>query len=104
MGKKKKNFLYFTKKKNKRHGYHHLFPHDPRRIVISPMISCIAIVPTSLLFLLFGNVGLNLMLGLIFGHLFIETTHYSLHYPTIITKFLTPLKHHHMAHHYKNVN
>lgn len=89
------------------HGFHHLFPHHPKNIVIPVWVSSIVIIPfvaiSYLLFpvgMAFGNV-----LGFIGGHIYIEITHFAMHYETpFFTKFtsLLKLKTHHMNHHYIN--
>lgn len=90
------------------HGYHHMFPYDFRRIVIHPWISSIAIFPTYLFTYLLRilniidiNTELLFTTGLILGHLYIETSHYSLHYDTFLTPNLKKLQYHHMSHHLK---
>lgn len=90
------------------HGYHHMFPYDYRRIVIHPWIAAIAVIPTYLFFNFLNFLNLIPLdceslftTGLILGHLYIETSHYSMHYNTFLTKYLKKLKYHHMSHHLK---
>jgi hypothetical protein len=84
------------------HGYHHMFPHDPRRIVIHPMIASCAILPTIYAGSWVAATHYRIfMAGLILGHLFVEVVHFSLHYDTMLTPYVKPLQHHHMCHHYK---
>lgn len=90
------------------HGYHHMFPYDYRRIVIHPWIASVAILPTYLLLLGFrilNFISLTteclFITGLIIGHIYIETSHYSLHYDTFLTPYLKRLQYHHMSHHLK---
>ena len=93
------------------HGYHHICPYDYNHIVIHPWIASVAIVPTFIIvsILQYVNVVSNnfvslFMTGLIFGHMYIETSHYSMHYKTSLTPYLKKLKYHHMSHHLKAPN
>ena len=84
------------------HGYHHICPHDERRIVIHPAIASIPLVPHGIFTLLFkSNATLYFQFGLLLGHMVVEATHYSVHYFTVLTPVLKALKNHHLSHHYK---
>ena len=93
------------------HGYHHMCPYDYNRIVIHPWIASVAILPTCFIvymlyfFSLVGNSFVTYFLtGLIMGHMYIETSHYSMHYKTFLTPYVKKLKYHHMSHHLKVPN
>ena len=84
------------------HGYHHICPHDYRRIVIHPIIASIVLFPHGILtYCLMNNETLSFQTGLVIGHMLIETSHYSVHYFTLLTPFIRQLKNHHLSHHYK---
>jgi hypothetical protein len=89
------------------HGFHHLFPYHPANIVIPVWISSIFILPYSAAaFLLFSpETAYGFVFGIIFGHLYIEATHLSMHYETPVFTKLTQffrMKTHHMNHHWVN--
>ena len=93
------------------HGYHHMCPYDYNRIVIHPWIASVAILPTFMItyilysFSIIGNDFVSMFLsGLIIGHIYIETSHYSMHYKTFLTPYVKKLKYHHMSHHLKVPN
>ena len=86
-------------------------PYDYNRIVIHPWIASVAILPTCFivymlyLFYLVGNSFVTYFLtGLIMGRMYIETSHYSMHYKTFLTPCVKKLKYHHMSHHLKVPN
>lgn len=90
------------------HGYHHICPYDPSHIVIHPWIASVAIIPTYVLATALHYVGVVsgdfvslFVSGLVIGHMYIETSHYSMHYPTFLTAYVKRLKYHHMSHHLK---
>jgi hypothetical protein len=84
------------------HGYHHICPHDSRRIVIHPLIAAIPLIPHGIFtYLCMTNATLHFQAGLILGHMVVESTHYSVHYFTLLTPYLKALKNHHLSHHYK---
>jgi len=59
-----------------------------------------------LLFLVFRIINLIsitteslFIVGLIIGHIYVETSHYSMHYDTFLTPYVKKLQYHHMSHH-----
>ena len=88
------------------HGVHHDYPSDSKRLVMVPTIS---IPLATLFFFLFKFLlgGINVFpffVGFIVGYLFYDITHYALHHFNFKNKFWLDLKHHHMIHHYKDMN
>lgn len=88
------------------HGVHHDYPSDSKRLVMVPTIS----IPLATLFFFLFNFllgGINVFpffTGFLIGYLFYDITHYALHHFNFKNKFWLDLKHHHMIHHYKDMN
>lgn len=88
------------------HGVHHDYPSDGKRLVMVPTIS----IPLAALFyfiftLLVGSVNVfPLFSGFLAGYLFYDMTHYAIHHYNFKSKFWLDLKHHHMLHHYKDMD
>ena len=88
------------------HGVHHDYPSDSKRLVMVPTIS----IPLATLFFFLFNFllgGINVFpffVGFLTGYLFYDITHYALHHFNFKSKFWLDLKHHHMIHHYKDIN
>jgi sterol desaturase/sphingolipid hydroxylase (fatty acid hydroxylase superfamily) len=88
------------------HGVHHDYPSDSKRLVMVPTIS----IPLALLFFFmfkFFLGGINVFpffAGFIVGYLFYDMTHYAVHHFNLKSKFWLELKHHHMLHHYKDMD
>ncbi|MBL0103440.1 MAG: sterol desaturase family protein [Bacteroidetes bacterium] len=88
------------------HGVHHDYPSDSKRLVMVPTVS---IPLAALFFFLFkaivGPVHVfPFFIGFISGYLFYDMTHYALHHYNFKSKFWLNLKHHHMLHHYKDMD
>lgn len=88
------------------HGVHHDYPSDSKRLVMVPTVS----IPLSALFYLLFKVMLGplnvapFFIGFLIGYLFYDMTHYAIHHFNIKSKFWLEMKHHHMLHHYKDMN
>ncbi|MBK6447070.1 MAG: sterol desaturase family protein [Bacteroidetes bacterium] len=88
------------------HGVHHDYPSDSKRLVMVPTVS----IPLSALFYLLFKVMLGplnvapFVIGFLIGYLFYDMTHYAIHHFNIKSKFWLEMKHHHMLHHYKDMN
>ncbi len=88
------------------HGVHHDYPSDSKRLVMVPTIS----IPLALLFfflfkfLLGSQHVFPFFAGFIAGYLFYDMTHYAVHHFNLKSKFWLDLKHHHMLHHYKDMD
>jgi sterol desaturase/sphingolipid hydroxylase (fatty acid hydroxylase superfamily) len=88
------------------HGVHHDYPSDSKRLVMVPTIS----IPLALLFFflfkfIIGDLNVfPFFAGFITGYLFYDMTHYAVHHFNLKSKFWLDLKHHHMLHHYKDMD
>lgn len=88
------------------HGVHHDYPSDSKRLVMVPSVS----IPLSTLFYFLFRLILGEMYvapffcGFMIGYLFYDMTHYAIHHYNFKSKFWLDLKHHHMLHHYKDMN
>jgi sterol desaturase/sphingolipid hydroxylase (fatty acid hydroxylase superfamily) len=88
------------------HGVHHDYPSDSKRLVMVPTVS---IPLATLFFFMFkyflGEVSVfPFFAGFLIGYLFYDISHYALHHFNFKSKFWLDLKHHHMLHHYKDMN
>ncbi len=88
------------------HGVHHDYPSDSKRLVMVPSVS----IPLATLFyfLFKALIGTQLVgpffMGFLIGYLFYDMTHYAIHHYNFKSKFWLNLKHHHMLHHYKDMD
>lgn len=88
------------------HGVHHDYPSDSKRLVMVPTIS----IPLATLFfflfkLILGHVNVfPFFVGFLSGYLFYDMVHYAIHHYNFKSKFWLDLKHHHMLHHYKDMD
>lgn len=88
------------------HGVHHDYPSDSKRLVMVPTVS----IPLATLFyflfkLIVGPFNVApFFCGFILGYLFYDMTHYAIHHYNFKSNFWLDLKHHHMLHHYKDMN
>ena len=87
------------------HGVHHDYPSDSKRLVMVPTVS----IPLATLFfflfkLLLGPVNVfPFFVGFLSGYLFYDMVHYAIHHYNFKSKFWLDMKHHHMLHHYKDM-
>jgi sterol desaturase/sphingolipid hydroxylase (fatty acid hydroxylase superfamily) len=88
------------------HGVHHDYPSDSKRLVMVPTVS----IPLATLFfflfkLILGPVNVfPFFIGFLSGYLFYDMVHYAIHHYNFKSKFWLDLKHHHMLHHYKDMD
>lgn len=88
------------------HGVHHDYPSDSKRLVMVPTVS----IPLATLFYFLFRAFLGEQLvapffvGFLLGYLFYDITHYAIHHFNFKNKFWLDLKHHHMLHHYQDMN
>jgi sterol desaturase/sphingolipid hydroxylase (fatty acid hydroxylase superfamily) len=88
------------------HGVHHDYPSDSKRLVMVPTVS----IPLSALFYFMFKVILGATLvapffvGFLTGYLFYDMVHYAIHHYNFKSKFWLNIKHHHMLHHYKEMD
>ncbi len=88
------------------HGVHHDYPSDSKRLVMVPTVS----IPLATLFFFLFKVIVGpvnvfpFFIGFIAGYLFYDMIHYALHHYNFKSKFWLNLKHHHMLHHYKDMD
>jgi sterol desaturase/sphingolipid hydroxylase (fatty acid hydroxylase superfamily) len=87
------------------HGVHHDYPSDSKRLVMVPTVS----IPLATLFFflfrfLIGEINVfPFFAGFLIGYLFYDMTHFAIHHYNFKSKFWLDLKHHHMLHHYKDM-
>jgi dihydroceramide fatty acyl 2-hydroxylase len=84
------------------HGYHHKYPDDPQRLVMPLGASIpLALAIGGLLYLLDRPAAtIPYFVGIVFGYLFYDFTHWSTHYRTPRTGWGRAIRAHHMAHHF----
>ena len=88
------------------HGVHHDYPSDSKRLVMVPTVS----IPLSALFFYLFKLAIGPVLvapffmGFLAGYLFYDMVHYAIHHYNFKSKFWLNLKHHHMLHHYKDMD
>ncbi|MCX6292365.1 MAG: sterol desaturase family protein [Bacteroidetes bacterium] len=88
------------------HGVHHDYPNDSKRLVMVPTVSIpLATMFYFLFYYLLGEQrSAPFFAGFISGYLFYDMTHYAIHHFNFRSKFWLEIKHHHMLHHYQNMN
>lgn len=88
------------------HGVHHDYPSDSKRLVMVPTVS----IPLSALFyflfrfLIGATLAAPFFVGFLVGYLFYDMLHYAIHHYNFKSKFWLNIKHHHMIHHYKDMD
>ena len=88
------------------HGVHHDYPSDSKRLVMVPTVS----IPLAALFFFLFKMVIGPVLvapffmGFLAGYLFYDMVHYAIHHYNFKSKFWLNLKHHHMLHHYKDMD
>ena len=88
------------------HGVHHDYPSDSKRLVMVPTVS----IPLAALFFFMFRIFLGVtdvfpfFVGFLTGYLMYDMIHYAVHHYNFKSKFWLDLKHHHMIHHYKDMN
>lgn len=88
------------------HGVHHDYPSDSKRLVMVPTVS----IPLAALFYFMFSIFLGdidvypFFAGFLSGYLMYDMIHYAIHHFNFKRKFWLDLKHHHMIHHYKDMD
>jgi sterol desaturase/sphingolipid hydroxylase (fatty acid hydroxylase superfamily) len=84
------------------HGYHHVYPEDPERLVMPPLGSLpLAAIFGSLYVGLFGwTVGLAVFAGTAIGYVLYDTTHFALHHWRPRTPIGRWMRRYHLLHHH----
>ena len=84
------------------HGVHHEYPNDTERLFMPPLPGLIIVsIIFGIYFLILGNYSVAFTAGFVNGYLFYSFIHYSTHAVRRPIKFLRPLWHNHLLHHYK---
>ncbi|MBX7099209.1 MAG: sterol desaturase family protein [Myxococcaceae bacterium] len=84
------------------HGYHHLYPDDASRLVMPLGASLpLAVGVAGLLYLVgMPHLTVPFWVGMLFGYLWYDFTHWSTHYRKPLTEWGRKQRAHHMAHHF----
>lgn len=84
------------------HGYHHLYPDDPDRLVmpIGASLPLAAVIAGGLWFIGVPAATVPFWVGLLFGYLWYDFIHWSTHYRKPLTEWGRKQRSHHMAHHF----
>ena len=83
------------------HGYHHVFPNDPVRLVAPPLMALIVGIPLVVIYkLLFGPMWWPFFAGTSFGYMLYDLTHYYVHHARPTWALGKWLRNYHMQHHY----
>ncbi len=84
------------------HGYHHVYPEDPDRLVLPPMESIpIAVIVAALQVALLGRgTGLAVFAGTALGYIAYDEIHYLLHHYRPRTAVGMWLRRYHLLHHH----
>lgn len=84
------------------HGYHHVYPQDPYRLVMPLMGSVpIALILSTLEVLIFGwRHGLAIFGGTVLGYIAYDTVHYWLHHGGMKNAAFAWLRRYHLLHHH----
>ena len=87
------------------HGNHHVFPNDPMRNLMPPVVSFpISALVWATSVALVGPAGTWLFLGYIVGYVFYDMIHYACHQWPMRGTIGQLLKRHHMRHHHISEN
>lgn len=88
------------------HGYHHLFPLDPWRLVFPPagagIIGALILLGLTTMFSI--AISLGILSGVAIGYVQYDMIHYWTHHARNPISFFKDLKRHHMYHHYHDDN
>eukprot|EP00126_Sphaerothecum_destruens_P015265 Sdes_comp9203_c0_seq1m682 len=86
------------------HGIHHKCPTDQYRLVMPPIISipfAICFLNSTLL-LLPSNIAHAITCGFAGGYTYYDLFHFHSHHTNFSNRFISDMKHYHMAHHFRN--
>jgi dihydroceramide fatty acyl 2-hydroxylase len=85
------------------HGVHHIYPSDPLRLVMPPLLSMpIMLIALGVSKLLFGEFYALPLAGFICGYVLYDCVHYWTHHGRPRTKFGAFVRRLHMLHHFRD--
>jgi sterol desaturase/sphingolipid hydroxylase (fatty acid hydroxylase superfamily) len=86
------------------HGVHHVYPSDPLRLVMPPLLSApIMLIALTIINLLFGDVFCwPVLAGFIAGYVIYDCVHYWTHHGQPTSDFGKLVKRLHMLHHFRD--
>jgi sterol desaturase/sphingolipid hydroxylase (fatty acid hydroxylase superfamily) len=83
------------------HGYHHVYPSDPTRLVMPPIISLpLGTVVAGVLVFAFGTAGYSVFAGVALGYVAYDSMHYVLHHTRRQRGVIGWLRRYHLLHHF----
>ena len=86
------------------HGVHHIYPSDPLRLVMPPLLSApIMLIALTIIRLIFGAAfGWPVLAGFITGYVIYDCVHYWTHHGQPTSDFGKLVKRLHMLHHFRD--
>jgi dihydroceramide fatty acyl 2-hydroxylase len=86
------------------HGVHHIYPSDPLRLVMPPLLSApIMLIALTLIRLLFGSVSAwPILAGFMSGYVIYDCVHYWTHHGQPKSQFGHLVRRLHMLHHFRD--
>jgi sterol desaturase/sphingolipid hydroxylase (fatty acid hydroxylase superfamily) len=86
------------------HGVHHIYPNDPLRLVMPPLLSApIMLIALSIIRLLFGaNFSWPVLAGFMTGYVIYDCVHFWTHHGQPTSEFGKLVKRLHMLHHFRD--
>ncbi len=86
------------------HGVHHIYPSDPLRLVMPPLLSApIMLIALAIIRPLFGaTFGWPVLAGFITGYVLYDCVHYWTHHGQPKSKFAQHVRRLHMLHHFRD--
>lgn len=86
------------------HGVHHVYPSDPLRLVMPPLLSApIMLIALTIIHMLFGDVFCwPVLAGFIAGYVIYDCVHYWTHHGQPTSDFGKLVKRLHMLHHFRD--
>jgi len=85
------------------HGVHHIYPSDPLRLVMPPLLSApIMLIALTITRLLFGSFCWPVLAGFICGYVLYDWVHFWTHHSAPTSEFGKLVKRLHMLHHFRD--
>lgn len=86
------------------HGVHHVYPNDPLRLVMPPLLSApIMLIALAIIYLIFGSTLMwPALAGFIAGYVIYDCVHYWTHHSQPQTELGKLVKRLHMLHHFRD--
>ena len=86
------------------HGVHHVYPNDPLRLVMPPLLSGpIMLIAMSIIYLMFGAPFMwSALAGFIIGYVIYDCVHYWTHHSQPTSELGKLVKRLHMLHHFRD--